>query len=265
MPDIIEVMEAGEVRRLGLLEQPEDSLRFAWPAVGDDATPPIIPRSEWRTVSLKTFVKKVDDQDGVGMCASSGTQNTLEIAREMEGLEYVPLSGGDLYRRVCGGRDQGSLPEENLAELINNGIAPVSVCPYLQWKKEMPGAEEAAKKFRGLEAWRCGSVDAVASAIQHGFPVLIGYWHASKDPVKSDGRMDAPSGKEGGHAVCVVGLEMIGDTPWFWFENSWTPSFGIAGFAKLPESRLAKGIKSFQAWALRATIQESGSLPPLRA
>lgn len=264
MSDIFEFHDGNEVRRLGLLEQPVESLRYAWPVFGEsDGTPPVVPREQWQEVSLKPLVRVVNDQSNVGMCASAGTQNTIEIARDLAGLEYVPLSAGDLYRRVCvGGRDNGSLPEDNLEELLRNGIAPVSDVPYLEWKREIGTANRA--KYRGLEAWRCPTVAHLASALQHGFPCLIGYFHHANDEPDRDGWMTRPSGGRGGHAVCVIGMKERAGQWGFEFENSWSTRWGIGGYGVLPEDRVAYGIRSFQSWSLRATVQESGKLPPLK-
>lgn len=261
MSDFIEVNEGGEVRRLGLLEQPESSLKTAWRVMGGpDGSPDPIPLEKWEAVDLSFGVRSINDQDGVGMCASAGTQNTVEIARSIAGLPYVPLSAGDLYRRVCGGRDQGSLPEDNLTELMTNGIATVTDCPYLEWRREMPS--QARGRFKGLEAWRCPTALHVGTAVQLGFPVLIGYWHYQNDPVDPDGWMRRPSGGRGGHAVCVVGVANDANGNWgFRFENTWTRQWGKDGYGILPFSRVEAGCKAFQSWALRAVSDEGANFP----
>lgn len=264
MADLYEFHDGIETRRLGLLEQPVETLKYAWPVLGEsDGAPPLIPREQWQEVSLRPLVREIQNQANVGMCASSGTVNTVEVARNLAGLDYVPLSAGDLYRRVCvNGGDNGSLPEDNLEELLRNGIAPVSDVPYLEWRREVGTANRA--RYRGLEAWRLATTVHVASALQHGFPCLIGYFHQANDNPGRDGWMDSPSGGRGGHAVCVIGLKKRGNEWGFEFENSWTTRWGMGGYAVLPESRLAYGLRSFSAWALRATVQESGNLPPLK-
>lgn len=258
--DPYEIFEAGELRRLGLLEQPVESLKLAWPLMaGPDGNPEPIPVSSRVQTDLSGLVKEIQNQDGIGMCASSGTVNTVEVAREIAGLPYVPLSAGDLYRRVCGGRDQGSLPEDNLSELLTAGIAPLTDCPYLEWRREMPSQRRG--EFKGLEAWRCPTAPHVFTAVQLGFPVLIGYWHHNTDPVDADGWMTRPGGGKGGHAVCGVGLVERGGAWGLKFENSWSRSFGKDGFAVLPESRVELGCRSFQAWALRCVTDGGGTLP----
>lgn len=261
MADIIEVHEGGELRRLGLMEQPLASLKSSWQVqAGPDGKPDPIPLTDWTPTDLSVGVRAVNDQDGVGMCASAGTQNTIEIARSLAGLPYVPLSAGDLYRRVCGGSDNGSLPEDNLTELMTNGIAPVSDCPYLEWRRNMPS--QSRGKYKGLEAWLCPTALHVGTAVQLGFPVLIGYWHHNSDPVGADGWMRQPSGGKGGHAVCVVGVVKDAAGNWgFKFENSWTRQWGKDGFGILPLARVEEGCRSFQAWSLRAVSDDGAGFP----
>ncbi len=261
MSDLIEIQEAGEPRRLGLLEQPIGSLKVAWKVqAGPDGTPTPIPKSQWIDTDLSVGVREIQDQDGVGMCASAATVNAVEVARSIAGLPYVPLSAGDLYRRVAGGRDQGSLPEDNLLELLSNGIAPLTDCPYLEWRREMPSASR--QKFRGVEAWLCPTAAHVFTAVQLGFPVLIGYWHSSNDPVDADGWMTRPSGRRGGHAVLVVGTTSRSGEYGGKIENTWGVQFGKSGYAVLPESRVEEGCRAFQAWSLRAVVDEGGAMPP---
>lgn len=264
MNDLFVVDDGIESRKCGLLEQPLHTLKYAWPVLGaSHDTPPLIPRSQWKSHSLKTLNRAIADQNGVGMCASAASVNGLEIAREMAGLEYVPLSGGDLYRRVgVNGGDNGSLPEDNLRELIENGVAPVSDVPYLEWRRKFPS--QSRSMFKVTEAWLCPTVDHVVSAILHGFPVVGGYWHHNNDPVSNGGWMSSPSGRSGGHAVLWQGVVVESNRIGIEFENSWTSRWGFGGYATLPESRVAKGLQSFQAWALRATAQENGKMPPLR-
>lgn len=265
MSDLPVVYEAGEDRRLGLLEQPRHTLRFPWPVFGGrgdliDAPAPV-PRSAWHPCDLSRWCPLPEDQDGVGCCAASATETALTVSRRIAGLTDPRLSAGDLYRRVCGGVDRGSLPEDNLKELIEEGIATVNTIPYLEWRRDNPAAAAERAKYRGTEAWLCPTAGHVAAAVMGGFPVVIGYWHYSRDSVSADGWMIAPGGPRGGHAVCVVGLVLKGSEWGFKFLNSWTTSFGLNGYAILPESRVEEGCRTFQAWALRSGVQEPGDIP----
>jgi hypothetical protein len=269
MDDLIQVEEAGELRKLGLLEQPAESLRLSWPVYGGQDShgqPRLIPQDQWRSIDLSPFCPDAEDQDGIGMCASSGSETALTVSLQMAGLPDPKLSAGDLYRRVSGGRDQGSLPEDNLEELLVNGIATIATVPYLDWRNNPPAASADRARFRGTEAWLCPTANHLASAVLAGFPCLIGYWHHANDEPNAEGWMIRPSGRRGGHAVCVIGLVRDSSGNWgFKFLNSWTRRWGVNGYGVLPFNRVEDGCRTFSAWALRASVQEPGALPPPRA
>lgn len=266
MQDLFEVHEGGEVRRLGLLEQPESALTLAWPTMfGPDGSPNPIEKSRWRPTSLESHVLRIHDQNGVGMCASSGTVGAYEIAREIAGLEPIPFSAGDLYRRVSDGRDQGSLPEDNLKELMANGLVPETVCPYLDWRNNYDKTGAIRPVYRGLEAWVLPTTAHLATALMMGFSCEIGYWHHQSDPTDESGWMTHPTGRRGGHAVRAIGLVMRNGMVGFKFANSWRTTWGAGGIGILPETRVAEGLQSFSSWALRAPLSQSVNLPPLKA
>lgn len=266
MSNLHELFEAGEVRRLGMLPQPRHTLTRAWSVYGgaDWDAPAPLPRDQWRAVSLSAWTPPINDQDGVGECASAATCNVYMTARAVAGLPHVPLSAADLYRRVCGGRDQGSLPEDNLKELISEGVATTKTVPYTDWRHEHPGAAEERALYRGLEAWLCPTAAHVVAALSDGFPVLIGYMHHDRDSVGTDGWMDAPAGRAGGHAVMAQSVVFRGKEVGIGFDNQWTTDWGIRGRAVLPLSRVEEGCRTFQAWALRCVLSESGDVPTPR-
>lgn len=263
MSDLNTVYEGGEDRRLGLLEQPRHTLTRAWNTFGggDWDAPSPVPKSAWQPCDLSMWCPEPENQNGVGMCASSATETCLTVTRRIAGLVDPRLSAGDLYRRVCRGVDRGSLPEDNLKELIDEGIATVLTVPYLDWKNDRPGAAAERAKYRGTEAWLCPSAGHVAAAVMAGFPVVIGYWHHQQDAVSTDGWMSSPFGNRGGHAVCVVGLVQRNGEYGFKFLNSWTKQWGLGGYGILPEWRVEEGCKVFQAWSLRSPRTEPGDVP----
>jgi hypothetical protein len=268
MDDLTQVEEAGETRRLGLLEQPARSLRLAWPVYGGSdpqGMPRLITHDQWREIDLSPFCAEAEDQDGIGMCASSASETALTVSMQMAGMPDPRLSAGDLYRRVSGGRDQGSLPEDNLEELLKEGIATTATVPYLDWRNNPPGASEERARNRGTEAWLCPTVDHVASALLSGFPCLIGYWHHANDEPNAEGWMLRPSGRRGGHAVCAIGLARSGSLWGVKFLNSWGRRWGVNGYGVLPLPRVEEGCRVFSAWALRASVQNSGVIPQPRA
>jgi hypothetical protein len=261
--DPFEVIEGGEVRRLGTMmpmTAVPDTLNDEFGTVGPAV---MIQRADWKPVSYKQFFPRIKDQDGIGQCNCSATGNVTEGCRRMAGgLSDVDLSAGDLYRRVSGGVDRGSLPEDALKELMKNGMAPTSAVPYLEWRKNNATADAERPKYKITEALWCPTFEHVASALQQGFLVDIGIWWYGSDPLDADGWLKPTGGRgRGGHAICCMELAKRGDQWGIGFVNSWGPQWGRAGFGIMPEQRAAEGCQVFTAWACRATLQESGNFP----
>ena len=131
--DFLSIEEGGDLRKL-----------CAWPVDDDTPTPTtshtfgetpttrVIPRNEWQPVDLSAFVSPIKDQNGIGACNAFATINCLEACRRGRGLPDVTLSPGDLYSRINGGRDNGSLPEDALKTALLVGVATAATVPPLQ-------------------------------------------------------------------------------------------------------------------------------------
>jgi hypothetical protein len=254
-------------RALGAkLEKP----RLKWEKFGESARVPLIPRDKWKPVNLETFLPAVYDQDGIGQCASSSACTVLEACRYMAGLSPVHVSAGDLYSRVNGGRDQGSLPEDNLAELLASGVAPASMVPYV-WdrRRHNDAATVAARKpNRIAEAYLCDSFDAMASALQQGFLTQIAIWWFDNFTPDANGKLpNQGRGGRGGHALMAYGLVKLPDGSWaLLVRNSWGPGWGNskdgtlgAGNCIIPESLFSFEFGSV--WACRAVYQSGSNFP----
>lgn len=244
--------------------------KLKWEKFGESAKVPLIPRDKWKPVNLETFLPAVYDQDGIGQCASSSACTVLEACRYMAGLPSVTLSAGDLYSRVNGGRDQGSLPEDNLDELLKNGVAPASKVPYI-WngRRYTDSATVAARKpNRIAEAYLCDSFDAMASALQQGFLTQIAIWWYDNFKPDANGVLP-PQGRggRGGHALMAYGLVKLPDGTWaLLVRNSWGPGWGNsrdgvlgAGNCIIPESLFSFEFGSV--WACRAVYQSGSNFP----
>jgi len=240
--------------------------RLAWTEFGSTPNTPLIPRANWKPVDLAVFLPPVHDQDGIGQCASSSACTVLEACRRQAGLPYVFLSAGDLYGRVNGGRDEGSMLEDNLAELMNNGVAQVSAdAPYL-WRRGQASPASARQPHRVVEAYLCTSFDAMASAIQQGFLIQHGLmWFDNFEPDANGWLPSRGRGQAGGHALCGYGIAQKTDGTWgIMTRNSWGSSWGKAGNCIIPESLFDSTIGGF--WAVRAVVQTPDAnfpAPPL--
>ncbi len=238
--------------------------KLKWTKVGDPGgRVPLIPRANWKPVDLGAFLPPVYDQDGVGQCASSAACTIWEACRKQAGLTYVYASAGDLYSRVNGGYDGGSMLEDNMVVLANQGVAPSSRIPYV-WdgrRHNDAGTVEARKPNKVVEIYLCDDFDAVASAVQQGFFCEIGtWWYANFEPDRDGWLPKAGRGAQGGHALCVYGLERHVDGTWgLKLRNSWSSGWGITGNCVIPENHLSGQFSGY--WAVRAVVQTPTDFP----
>ncbi len=261
MADLIEIDPAdggGEARVLATLV-PTNATPLVLDTVFPDAL--LVPKSKWKPISFKQYFPRIKDQNGIGMCGCSAGGNVTEGTRRMVGgLADVDLSAGDVYRRVSGGRDRGSLPEDVLQEIVENGIAPTSDVPYLEWQRNVNSPTR--KNYKIDLAYWCPTTDHVGSALQQGFLIHGSSWWYKRDPIDSDGWLQPEGGGgRGGHSYGLCGMQQRGNRWGYEFPNSWTFQWGLGGFGVAPEERIAEGCRVFQLWACRSTLQESGNIP----
>jgi hypothetical protein len=256
----------GSVRRLGNIA-PAAGLDPTWQTYGESPKTPLIPRSEW-PARMAGFdgpemagLPPVHDQNGVGQCNADGATAATEFVRGRQGLPYRRLSGADLYSRINGGRDQGSLLEDGMAELLTNGVGLASTSGEL-WKsgswKGAASPEERAK-FRLLEAFVCPTFDHVFSAVLEGFAVVSGIaWYDGYTP-GPDGWLPRPSGRSGGHAIFGYKPAARGGEYGVWHQNSWGERWGLKGRFVIPESAYDGPVGGW--WAVRSAVDEGGVIP----
>lgn len=230
-------------RSFGLiLEAP----KLKWNEFGFTVTTPMLERAQWPDyMSLGAFLAATYDQDGVGQCAASAATGLYEFVANQSGLPPVHLSASDLYRRVNGGRDNGSTLEDNMIEMLERGVLPVSATAPYVWDRRASYSGSGREKYRYAEVYQCKSFDAAASAIIQGFAVEIGIpWYGNYKP---DSKGILPSrgiGNSGGHALFCYGIVKLPDgTYGLLTRNSWGPAWGgssdgtvDAGSCIIPES-----------------------------
>jgi len=258
----IEIHDGREVRRLDplhmTLARPRRMTALA--SSGTD----IIPESQWQEVDLETFLGPVTDQGQVGECNAATTAEIVMGARAFAGLPYVPLSAADLYKRINGGSDNGSMPEDALDEATKNGIAPVSVVPFTDWRGSYPAAAAERGKYKIIESYNLTSVPELVSALLEGFFInwCMAWTSADSNP-DSQGRIPDHAGSpEGGHSITGCGLKKFDGVWYVKLRNHWRASWGVAGCFYIPLTRVQREFDgSFRMWACRATVQEDGVIP----
>ncbi len=220
----------------------------------------IIPRAEWQPVDWSHLVPEILDQDGQGACNAFASIQALHVLRAAVGLPFVKLSPGNLYGRINGGYDRGSLLSDAIAELEQHGVCTAALVPELDWRpSRWPAAwKDDAKRFRILEAWDCPTFDHLASAIQLGFPVNLGVLVGNNFKPGTDGWIPDYRGGGGGHAMCGVGLMRHASGDWgIKVANSWGREWGANGFGIIPESYF-RATPFTDAWAVRGVVDPSG-------
>jgi len=230
------------------------------------AAAPLIPREKWKPISFRQYVRRVQEQDGIGSCNANAATGTVEDLRSVNGMPQLPLSAGNLYGRINGGSDRGSLLGDALDALVKDGVCTTAVVGNIDWRNwNAPGWQEEAKRFRILEAWDCPSFDYVSSATQLGFFTDYGIPVHDNFEVEPDGWLPDPrGGVRGYHAMRAVGLayHKKRQTWGVLTVNSWSVRWGMKGFCVVPESYF-KNVPFTDAWCVRSVVydmsEESGS------
>lgn len=254
--------DTGHERFLGNLV-PLTALMESWPTYGDTAQTPMVPRSRWKEFcdpsnELHPFLPPVHDQDGIGMCNASAACAALEFRRALQGLPAVKLSGGDLYGRINGGQDRGSLLEDGMRALMRDGVASVEVISYLDWRSRKATAADRGR-YKVLEAFICPTFDHCMSAVIAGFSLVSGImWHSNYTP-GADGWLPRPAGRAGGHAVMGYAPACRGNEFGIWHLNSWGTGWGRNGRVVFPEASYTGPVGGW--WAIRSVVDEGGVIP----
>lgn len=93
------------------------------------------------------------------------------------------------------------------------------------------------------------TVDELALAIGYAGPAVIGVdWHTGMDNVDAEGFIHASGPVRGGHCVVVPSVAVVTKKrtrPYFELQNSWGPSWGVNGRAKIAFDDMAKLLAEF--------------------
>lgn len=261
----IHVDNLGVERPLGNIDAP---LKFSWPVYGDVPRAPMVPRSKWAELigpdnTLEDpHLVPIANQSNIGMCNCSATATAIEATRKLRGLPHVELSGGDLYKRICwNGQDSGSTLEDGIRAAMTEGVASVSVVPYLDWRRNYgQAAVEDRKRYRVLEAFLCPTFDHCMSAVLMKFKLITGIlWYNNFTPDQDGWLPLRGQGGGGGHAIEGYKGVMRDGRFGIAHQNSWTSRWGRNGLFVIPETHYTGGIGGW--WAVAEVVAESGDLP----
>ncbi len=222
----------------------EDSFGAAAPSFEDNI--PVIPREKWDSLinligdnGADTLVTRIYNQGRDPSCTSNATCQATEVIEQLKWGKPVKKSAMSLYRRV-GGPGSGSTVSDNLDELVNRGVLPLTCPENAHYKHTMAnsgytnlpsGWEETARLFKGNEYFVIKSTDGFYSALFYGYPVIYG---------------------RAGHAICAVKVVKKNGGYYVKYANSWG-DWGDHGFGYDSESMIRSG--SRWAVALRTVNQ----------
>ena len=263
MSEIID--KAGEQRKLGCIL--DNRLTAVWPVFGEGATKGLLlPRSQWKPTTKRVLwaPKKKRNQLDQGKCNFEAICYGIEGIRRQTGMPEVWLNSSWGYGHINNGVDQGSSLEAGMAFAMKQGTCSTNFFPDGDWRTRPNGAEKDALRYRVLEAWYCPTFDHMASAVQAGFPVVIGIVWGNSDGVDSNNWMDnnPAGGSAGGHALCRLQLQNDGQRWGLDGPNSWG-NWERDGYCIIPESRFS-GFTGH--WAIRSVVVNDDELgiPPLQ-
>lgn len=253
--------------------EPPAGLVKAWPVYGDRPNEPLLPRAQWDDALqaitagfADAFLPYVHNQRDIGQCNCDATAAAVEGERAIQGLPEVRLSAADLYDRINGGRDQGSLLEDAMAEMLQRGIGTAATCG-LVWQRDYRGPAPAAERarYKALEVSLLPTFDHVFSAAVSGRRLISGImWANSYMQVDADGWLPPADRQAGGHAVMgykAAGRKLrSGRTQYgIYHQNSWTTGYGVGGRMVLPEEAYRGPVGGW--WAVRSVCDEGGVIP----
>lgn len=155
----------------------------------------IVPMEEWpdriadkeRTKSSLRHIWEdsgigILDQNGYPFCHGFAALMTVLMHRAKQGLPYVELSASSIAAPVTGYRKAGAWIGDDLKQIVNVGVAPLSLIPMLTYKKAdfPPGWEQVAAQYKVTEFTDLRSRDFVqqGSALLQNHVVSVGqsYW-----------------------------------------------------------------------------------------
>ena len=263
----IHVDDHGRAWKLANLK-PAPGLMRRWRTYGDTPDTPLVPRSQWGDLIAAMDdgwdhpnLPYVHDQDGVGQCNCDATAALAEFMRSMQGLEFVKLSAADLYDRINGGGDNGSMLEDAMHEMLVRGIGTAATSGLI-WHRGMHNAPDSERaKFEAFEVFICPTFDHVMSATIKGDGIVSGVdWY---DNYKPDGDGWLPtrgSGGGGGHAVLGYKPAVRNGKFGIRHQNSWTPEWGVGGRCIFPEEMYRGQVGGW--WALRQMVGDGDTPEP---
>jgi len=197
-------------------------------------------KEEWKTY-------KVRNQDGSLSCVGQATAKILGIHEIKEGREFKDLSPKFIYTRRANYPDGGMWLPDALSIACQYGSCEEYLLPcenqgetWLNDKsQETPLCVENALLYKGKIYISINNldIDAIASVIQGGYAVLLGF-RFDNDEWTDVPFLKVDSGKSAGHGVAGVDFVLHNGEKSIVIEDSWGPAHGMGGHRIITETFL---------------------------
>lgn len=244
-----------EVRVLGSLPSDPRLVASLPPYSGE-----VLPESELREFDdFPADVIKIKDQDGAGACNGFATAMALQMARFVQGMDHVELSGWYVYGRLVHGRDTGSNILQAYDLVGTEGCSPEEYVPYGEFNDRRFSAEAkaAAPRFRLEFGEKLTTFRQMVSHVMLGgclnYSLHVGNNFNNLDEDDVPGISRGP----GNHAV-AGGLSLKKSKKWGWMPggiNSWRDTWGNRGRFRFCEKMIEAG-SYFECFTVKAVVDD---------
>lgn len=216
------------------------------------------------SVDLRTSCPPVYDQGQLGSCTGQAIAAALEFDQIKQGEPYTPLSRLFIYyceraRENTVNSDAGAMIRDGIWSVAHLGAPPETEWPYdiTQFTARPPEqCYTDATAHKALSYMRLGrAITIMKSCLASGYPFVLGisvYQSFESDTVAASGRVPMPGLGEaqlGGHCMLAVGYQ--DDEQVFIVRNSWSTSWGDAGYCYIPYNYLLSPGLSSDFWTIR--------------
>lgn len=227
---------------------------------------PDVPESHWKEFDYRLnfdYKVAIKNQGNYGACNGHAAASSLEDARYIANLGYVPLSAWLVYADLCGGVDRGSSIAEALTLLQKSGTCDDAMVPHgtINPRRIDAQARDNAKRFKVEIGYRLESFRDLCVAAQLRIPFNFSV------PVNAGFNMldveGVPQNRAGWHNHAVSGGFAMkkGKSGWLiGMRNSWSEQWGDKGYCWVAE-RTIRG-SGFDAYGVFAAEVDPQQLPP---
>lgn len=211
---------------------------------------PTLPRSEWKEVDNRDKFGAADwilDQGQHNSCVGNGVAGAARRSRVIRGQKDVKLSPSLIYSKINGNRDAGAVIGDALREMQRTGTCRYELQAQdpVYYSKATPTAKADSKNFIMGEAYRIGSFDEIATAIQLDFMPVYGIRVGQNFGSLNKWKIAPVLYGQTNHCMAGDGLKKVAGIWVIDNYNSWRYTWGDQGRCYLTEEHFAAGDGDF--------------------